>query len=62
MNCFVCVTIVDLQTDRPLLRQLPDEHNHLVAQERGGGAGVQRMWALHEAARGEFSFLKKCSL
>lgn len=38
---------------RPLLYQLPHHHDHAVAAERRGGACVQRLRALHEAARSE---------
>lgn len=36
-----------------LLCQLPHDHHHTVAQERRGGARLQRLRALHEAPRGK---------
>lgn len=44
---------VNVQENRPVLRQLSDQHDHFVAQKRGGRAGVQRVWALHKITRGE---------
>lgn len=49
----VFLSPVNVQEDRPVLRKLSDQHDHSVAQERGGRAGVQRVWALHQITRGE---------
>ena len=41
------------QTDRNDMRQLWDEHHHLVEEERSGRASLQRMWSLLQVTRGE---------
>lgn len=38
---------------RPLLHQLSHDHHHAVAAQRRRRARVQRLWAVHETARGE---------
>lgn len=46
-------TTVLVPPSRPLLLQLPHDHHHAVAAQRGRGSGVQRLRPLHKAARGE---------
>ena len=42
-----------LQEDRAVVRKLPDQHDHPVAAERGGRAGVQRLRTVHQVTRRE---------
>lgn len=53
MGCFA--SAVCLEEGGLVLHQLPHHHHHPVEEERRGGAGVQRLWPLHEAAWGETS-------
>lgn len=51
LGCFTAT--VCLKKGGPVLHQLSHHHHHLVEEKCRGGAGVQRLWPLHEAARGE---------
>lgn len=50
-----CVPTVSIPPCWTLLCQLPHDHHHALAQERRGRACLQRLRALHEAARGKSS-------
>lgn len=50
-GCFT--TTVCLKKGGPVLHQLSHHHHHLVEEKCRGGAGVQRLWPLHETAWGE---------
>lgn len=52
--CTGCFTAtVCLKKGGPVLHQLSHHHHHLVEEKCRRGAGVQRLWPLHETAWGE---------
>lgn len=53
VTLLIAFVSVFFKADRPVMRELPDEHDDAVAQKRGRRARVQRLRTLHKVTWGE---------